>query len=51
MEKFVQTKEFENLNVGVALDESVASPTEEFNVFYGERCLWRIIKTMLKNYF
>ncbi|XP_063932212.1 aminoacylase-1-like [Zophobas morio] len=41
MKKFVQTKEFKELNVGVALDESVASPDETFKVYYGERCLWQ----------
>lgn len=41
MRKFVHTKDFQNLNVGVALDEGMASPTEEFALFNGERSIWR----------
>lgn len=41
MEKFVITKEFKALNVGFALDEGMASPTEEFIIFNGERSIWR----------
>lgn len=40
MKTFVNTTEFEALNVGFALDEGIASPTEEFPVFYGERSIW-----------
>jgi len=40
--KFVETQDFANLNVGVALDEGLASPTEAFTVFYGERAPWWI---------
>jgi len=42
MEKFVETKEFSDLNIGVALDEGLASPDETFTVFYGERMPWWI---------
>lgn len=42
MDKFVKTSDFRSLNVGVALDEGMASPTEEFILFYGERCIWRM---------
>lgn len=40
MTKFVQTNEFEALNVGFCLDEGIASPTDEFPIFYGERYVW-----------
>lgn len=41
MKKFVPTVEFEALNVGFSLDEGLASPTEEFPVYYAERSIWR----------
>lgn len=41
MKKFVNTNDFKNLKVGFALDEGMASPNEEFSLYYGERCLWR----------
>lgn len=40
MKKLVKTREFDELNVGFALDEGMASENEEFTVFYGERCIW-----------
>lgn len=40
MREFVKTDKFKNLNVGFALDEGLASPTNEFALFYGERCIW-----------
>lgn len=40
---FCQTKEFEELNIAVALDEGLASPTDAFTVFYGERVPWWVI--------
>lgn len=42
MEKFVTTDDFKALNVGFALDEGIASPTEVFNVYYAERTVWEI---------
>lgn len=42
MEKFVHTKEFNNLNVGFALDEGMASPNEDYVLFSGERSIWQI---------
>lgn len=42
MEKFVTTDDFKALNVGFALDEGIASPTEVFNVYYAERTIWEI---------
>lgn len=41
MRWFVTTKDFQNLNVGVALDEGMASPDREYVLFNGERCIWR----------
>ena len=41
MAKFVNTSHFLELNVGFALDEGMASPTEQFPLFYGERSIWR----------
>ncbi|GAM17084.1 hypothetical protein SAMD00019534_002590 [Acytostelium subglobosum LB1] len=42
MEPFVKTDKFRELNVGMVIDEGLASPTEEFTVFYGERAPWWI---------
>lgn len=41
MKKFVTTKDFKSLNVGFALDEGIASPSEEYALNFGERCIWR----------
>lgn len=44
--KFVQSPEFRALNVGMALDEGLASPENIFHLFYGERASnWVIIRT------
>ena len=37
---FLQTEEFRQLNVGFALDEGLANPTDSYTVFYGERSPW-----------
>ncbi|XP_043678759.1 aminoacylase-1-like isoform X1 [Vespula pensylvanica] len=42
MKEFVHTNDFKALNIGFALDEGVASPTEIFYMFYGERCIWHV---------
>lgn len=42
MREFVKTNDFKDLNVGFALDEGMASPSEEFALFYGERCIWHL---------
>ncbi|XP_058978503.1 aminoacylase-1B-like [Musca domestica] len=42
MREFVNTSEFKSLNIGFSLDEGLASPSEEFPVFYAERSVWRI---------
>lgn len=36
----VSSEEFQRLNVGVVLDEGLASPDESYKVFYGERSPW-----------
>ena len=40
MQVFLRSKEWLELNVGFALDEGLANPTDEFTVFYGERMPW-----------
>lgn len=42
MMAFVKSNEFKAMNVGFSLDEGIASPTEEFSVFYAERSIWEI---------
>ncbi|KAL3268280.1 hypothetical protein HHI36_007401 [Cryptolaemus montrouzieri] len=42
MRLFIKSKEFEDLRVGVSLDEGIASCTDEFALFYGERCIWHL---------
>ncbi|XP_013181584.1 PREDICTED: aminoacylase-1-like [Papilio xuthus] len=42
MEKFVLTNEFKALNIGFALDEGMANPTDEFIIFNGERSIWQM---------
>ncbi|CAL5001248.1 unnamed protein product [Urochloa decumbens] len=39
-ELFVSSKEFKEMNVGLVLDEGLASPQEEYRVFYAERSPW-----------
>lgn len=41
MGKFVNTSDFLELNIGFALDEGMADPSEQFPLFYGERSIWR----------
>ncbi|XP_028142365.1 aminoacylase-1 isoform X3 [Diabrotica virgifera virgifera] len=42
MKAFVKTNDFKNLNIGFALDEGMASPTNEYPVFYAERIIWQM---------
>ncbi|KAF7998394.1 hypothetical protein HCN44_009792 [Aphidius gifuensis] len=42
MRAFIHSKDFKNLNVGFALDEGVASPTDKFYMFNGERSVWQV---------
>lgn len=41
MKAFAPSDEFKALNVGFSLDEGIASPTDEFPVYYAERTIWR----------
>ncbi|KAK7308341.1 hypothetical protein VNO77_41943 [Canavalia gladiata] len=41
--KFVQSEIFEQMNVGVVLDEGSASPDEHYRVFYAERSPWWLV--------
>lgn len=41
METFVHTDDFRSLNIGFSLDEGMASPTQDYVLFYGERNIWR----------
>lgn len=42
MSLFVTTDAFKKMNVGCALDEGIASPTEVFALFNGERTIWQM---------
>ncbi|KHN33869.1 Aminoacylase-1B [Glycine soja] len=42
LEFFVESEEFNGLNVGFALDEGQASPGDEFRVFYSDRVPWNV---------
>ena len=42
MKQYVVSKEFKKLNIGLALDEGLASPTEVMPVYYGERNVYWI---------
>ena len=43
MGEFLKSALFRGLNVGVGLDEGLASPTDAFTVFFGERTPWWVI--------
>ncbi|XP_044734617.1 aminoacylase-1-like [Chrysoperla carnea] len=43
METFVKTADFRALNVGFALDEGMANPTNDYALFNGERFIWQIL--------
>ncbi|XP_044176542.1 aminoacylase-1-like isoform X4 [Acropora millepora] len=40
MREFVKLDEFKTMNVGFALDEGLANPTDAFKIYYGERVTW-----------
>ncbi|WCJ28577.1 Peptidase M20/M25/M40 family protein [Euphorbia peplus] len=42
-EKFAQSEIFESMNVGVVLDEGLASPTEKYRPFFAERSPWWLV--------
>lgn len=43
MMKFVESREFQELNVGFVLDEGQASVGDEFRVFYADRAPWHVV--------
>ncbi|CAL4066509.1 unnamed protein product, partial [Meganyctiphanes norvegica] len=43
MGELVKTKCFKEMNVGFALDEGYANPTEKFSVFYSQRSPWWVL--------
>ncbi|KAI3736489.1 hypothetical protein L6452_16031 [Arctium lappa] len=44
-EKFAKSKIFDEMNVGIMLDEGLASPEDNYRLFYAERCpMWLVIK-------
>ena len=49
MEAFLRCPEWAEMNVGFALDEGLANPTEEFTVYYGERMPWWVKVTCSGN--
>uniref|UniRef100_A0A5B7B8X4 N-acyl-aliphatic-L-amino acid amidohydrolase n=1 Tax=Davidia involucrata TaxID=16924 RepID=A0A5B7B8X4_DAVIN len=42
-EKLADSEIFKKMNVGIVLDEGLASPDENYRVFYGERCPWWLV--------
>ncbi|XAR73080.1 Aminoacylase [Bertholletia excelsa] len=42
-EKLADSDIFKKMNVGVVLDEGLASPDENYRVFYAERCPWWLV--------
>ena len=40
MQAFIDTPEFQALNVGLALDEGLANPEDKYSLFHGERSTW-----------
>lgn len=42
MKEFVHTSDYKALNVGFALDEGVANPTNNYYMFHGERSIWHV---------
>ncbi|KAJ9550443.1 hypothetical protein OSB04_014488 [Centaurea solstitialis] len=44
-ELFAKSKVFHEMNVGIVLDEGLASPEDYYRLFYAERCpMWLVIK-------
>ncbi|KAK9286765.1 hypothetical protein L1049_015169 [Liquidambar formosana] len=42
-EKFADSDIFNKMNVGIVVDEGLASPNENYRVFYAERCPWWLV--------
>lgn len=40
MRKFVEDKRRVDMNIGLVLDEGLATPADEVTVFWGERKIW-----------
>ena len=36
----MKTDVFKSLNIGIALDEGLATPGDRYTAFYGERTIW-----------
>uniref|UniRef100_A0A8C1YBF7 N-acyl-aliphatic-L-amino acid amidohydrolase n=1 Tax=Cyprinus carpio TaxID=7962 RepID=A0A8C1YBF7_CYPCA len=50
METFVKHPEFQKLNIGFALDEGLANPTNAYTVFYGEKNPWFCVVSTAASY-
>ena len=44
---FLQSQEFKALNVGLALDEGLASPDDDYVAYYGERSPWCRLRSFI----
>ncbi|XP_055584786.1 aminoacylase-1-like isoform X2 [Uranotaenia lowii] len=42
MKEWVHRESFTNLNCGFVIDEGIAAPGDEFQLFYGERSVWHV---------
>ncbi|KAE8721853.1 expansin-A20-like [Hibiscus syriacus] len=42
-QKLASSDVFKDMNVGIALDEGLASPNENYRLFYGERAPWMLV--------
>lgn len=42
-EKLANSEIFDKMNVGIVLDEGLASPDENYRLFYGERSPWWLV--------
>ncbi|KAJ6905597.1 aminoacylase-1 [Populus alba x Populus x berolinensis] len=42
-EKFADSDIFNSMNVGIVLDEGLASPNENYRTFYAEKCPWWMV--------
>nr|PNR33026.1 hypothetical protein PHYPA_024969 [Physcomitrium patens] len=43
MAKLVSSSEFQQLNVGICLDERLACAEDYYRVFFGERSNWKLV--------
>lgn len=43
MGAFVTSREFQALNVGIAMDEGLASSEDSYNIYFQERSAWKLI--------